>query len=310
MGVKKFSDLTWYYSSGNTFFFANIDDATPNDNFVTESYENIGLKYDSQMGSAPNMSIGYTASGGALQIKVKRTDCTNVSDFVSASGNEKIVYEKSNKTDTPLTEDQVAELKKLKTYTDETNISTDTLASMDVTHYANNDNASTVAGIQKQVLVDKLSDYHVYSTEEKVVGEWIDGKKLYEKSFHFQGTFRNSHNLDVDFDYDFVLYMPSVIKRNDGVYIPLPNPTYQPQYTIGGNLSSKTYQLRTGDFYASGSYWFTDVYLTFRYTKPTATPSLASEPMMASEVTPIEIAGEVDDGAVVNPDSVDNTENM
>lgn len=36
-----------------------------------------------------------------------------------------------------------------------------------------------------QIIKDiKNSNYHVYSTEEKVVGEWIDGKKIYERVFY------------------------------------------------------------------------------------------------------------------------------
>lgn len=199
------------------------------------------------------------------------------------------VYELATPTDTPLTADQVAELKKLKTYADETNISTDTLASMDVTHYANNDNASTVADIQKQVLVDKPSDYHVYSTEEKVVGEWVDGSPIYERVLEFDsliGIVSNTWYVIPDFDFSYCKYCVYCGGMNsDGAYFPL-----------SGGKANNNLQIMT---YRNAPVGITKIIL--KYTKTTDTPSLASEPMMASEVTPIEIAGEVDDGPAINP---------
>lgn len=41
-------------------------------------------------------------------------------------------------------------------------------------------------------------EYHKYSTEEQIVGEWIDGKPLYEKTLEVNGTFNLSNNTWTD----------------------------------------------------------------------------------------------------------------
>lgn len=44
-------------------------------------------------------------------------------------------------------------------------------------------NAVTTAQSDIDALETKVNSGHVYSTDEKVVGKWIDGKTLYEKTF-------------------------------------------------------------------------------------------------------------------------------
>lgn len=50
--------------------------------------------------------------------------------------------------------------------------------------YSGGDGNYTVYGIQTS---DEIkSDYHIYSTDERVVGEWIDGSIIYERTFELQ----------------------------------------------------------------------------------------------------------------------------
>ena len=46
-----------------------------------------------------------------------------------------------------------------------------------------NEDASQFNDLIETIITSSSSDYHVYSTNEKVVGRWIDGKPIYEKTF-------------------------------------------------------------------------------------------------------------------------------
>lgn len=52
------------------------------------------------------------------------------------------------------------------------------------TSYSSVNSTYTVYGIQTSDEVK--SDYHIYSTDERVVGEWIDGSIIYERTFELQ----------------------------------------------------------------------------------------------------------------------------
>lgn len=45
-----------------------------------------------------------------------------------------------------------------------------------------NENASQINDLIETIITSSSSDYHVYSTNEKVVGQWLDGKTIYEKT--------------------------------------------------------------------------------------------------------------------------------
>ena len=113
-----------------------------------------------------------------------------------------------------------------------------------------------------------------YSTTEKVVGTWIDGKPLYEKVISatmpatssdgvFEGaTFTIGSNLD------YVFIMAQWIEHTDGRKIPLNYLTNQPTVNARGNIGSdKTYGVVSG---ISG-YSNLPVKAIVRYTKTTDT---------------------------------------
>lgn len=64
-------------------------------------------------------------------------------------------------------------------YTRETNITTEKTAAVDAVELN-----PTVAG----TIAKKLKDANTYSTDEKVIGTWIDGKPLYGKVVVFNNT--------------------------------------------------------------------------------------------------------------------------
>ena len=51
-----------------------------------------------------------------------------------------------------------------------------------------NEDASQFNDLIETIITSSSSDYHVYSTNEKVVGRWIDGKPIYEKTFVFSSS--------------------------------------------------------------------------------------------------------------------------
>lgn len=51
----------------------------------------------------------------------------------------------------------------------------------------------TKSGKSIDTLLSYDSDYHIYSSEEKVVGEWIDGNTLYERTILLSGLVMNNN---------------------------------------------------------------------------------------------------------------------
>lgn len=108
---------------------------------------------------------------------------------------------------------------------------------------------------------------HHYSTEEQVVGTWIDGKAIYEKTVQViptgGGEKTYQHNIS---DFDTLVYAGGRCKRNDGVQLVIPNYHPTTAWTIG------IFDITTTDFVvAIGNNTYgrgiSDMYITFQYTK-------------------------------------------
>lgn len=54
------------------------------------------------------------------------------------------------------------------------------------------ENADEIAELVKAEIASTNTDYHKYSTEEKIVGEWIDGKPIYERTYTFTAPSSNA----------------------------------------------------------------------------------------------------------------------
>lgn len=65
---------------------------------------------------------------------------------------------------------------------------------------ANVQNAVTTAQNDIGALETKVNSGHVYSTEEKVVGKWLDGRNIYEKTWQIDNVSATS-NWDVTNEY-------------------------------------------------------------------------------------------------------------
>lgn len=104
------------------------------------------------------------------------------------------------------------------------------------------------------------SDMHEYSTTEKEVGTWIDGSKVYEKSFYFEnkaGVVNDWTSLEAVADVDKVINFDGGCKsRTNGQYTCL---GFYIQYCfVGGYVK-----------YFSNTFNNTniDLFITMRYTK-------------------------------------------
>ena len=70
---------------------------------------------------------------------------------------------------------------------------------------------SSVTAVQEEItnLESKVNSGHVYSTEEKVVGAWIDGRNIYEKTWAIDNT-NATNNWDVtNTDFEIISFVTS-----------------------------------------------------------------------------------------------------
>lgn len=113
-----------------------------------------------------------------------------------------------------------------------------------------------------------------YSTTEQNTGvKWVDGKDIYQKSYHFtELTEQRSKNYDISSDnIDFVISSEGTVKfgTNGGFgWFSMP---YFDSSSYHADIGAKNTQITI----VSEGWYFTEAYVTLKYTK--VTPSQASE---------------------------------
>lgn len=118
------------------------------------------------------------------------------------------------------------------------------------------------------------SEWHEYSTEEKIVGTWIDGEPIYEKTISLGAL-----SYDTDWHYishgisniDKVVELYGTAKSNDGLYATMPNT--RPGQTSGIMLCANSTDVAYMCNWITGQDW---AYATIRYTKTTDTTASPS----------------------------------
>jgi microcystin-dependent protein len=105
---------------------------------------------------------------------------------------------------------------------------------------------------------------HQYSTDEQIVGKWIDGKDLYEKTIILEGSYRSSMDNIASLPSEAIPHFISGMGIVSGGYTPIHN--VNPQYLSEAGLgvwinSSKQINLRAGTDTISR------LEITIRYTK-------------------------------------------
>ena len=100
-----------------------------------------------------------------------------------------------------------------------------------------------------------------YSTEERVIGTWIDGKPLYQKTIVRTGTISSSSIPHQISDVDYIFITEFIYKDNDNIY-------YINEQLGRGKLSvDKTNVVLS--FLTNGWNVNDGIYITLKYTKTT-----------------------------------------
>lgn len=110
------------------------------------------------------------------------------------------------------------------------------------------------------------SEWHEYSTDEKVVGKWIDGKSIYEKTFHITSivandNWQNIENVSLKLLIDFDI-IPTINGNTSGKETSFNSSRNTPQIQGVASSGVLRYALVSGT-------GITEFYLTARYTKTT-----------------------------------------
>ena len=109
------------------------------------------------------------------------------------------------------------------------------------------------------------SSSHIYSTTEHVVGIWIDGSDLYEKTINLTGTYQGDSTIDIS---SYLIGNENIIESVGYLsYVYSGNTYKQPINGYYANLEYRVnkYQLKLS--FGSGSSFSMEAYITIRYTK-------------------------------------------
>lgn len=115
--------------------------------------------------------------------------------------------------------------------------------------------------------IEELKESNIYSTEEKVIGKWIDGKPVYRKVID-TGTLPDSVGKQIPHNISNVNQIINIkgyaYRSSDNIYLPLPHATYDNTaiscYADRTEITIVTYTNRTS---------FKTSYVILEYTKTT-----------------------------------------
>ena len=110
------------------------------------------------------------------------------------------------------------------------------------------------------------SSGHNYSTQEQVVGTWIDGKPLYEITLDFGSISANSaKTIDVSsLNIDYVTSFDSTARLDNGIIVPIP---ISHTVNMGSQHFCRYNAMGNFGIYTGSGQAITQAYLTARYTK-------------------------------------------
>ena len=111
---------------------------------------------------------------------------------------------------------------------------------------------------------------HNYSTEEQVVGTWINGKPIYEKVIYVDITDKDWHNIQLDVSVDFVVKLKGMLYRGDGYFMELQGNVYPNEVERGMIYYNKNDNyIQYVVLYSSLNLTSAYLYITIQYTKTT-----------------------------------------
>lgn len=116
------------------------------------------------------------------------------------------------------------------------------------------------------------NDLHEYSTEEKIVGKWIDGKPIYEKVIYVNITDRDWHNIQMNVSIDNIIKLKGILYQGNGhpYFIELQGNTYPNNENRAMLLYKKDENYITyAVLYTQTDLSSTYLYIIIQYTKTT-----------------------------------------
>ena len=187
--------------------------------------------------------------------------------------------------ETPLPDADVETLKSLKTYDGVTHILTDSEVEPDWLVEYNTTRVGTeldeidaeLVKINKRITDIGTTAQMNYSTEEQVVGTWIDGRPIYQKTITdydilntANGTVLIAENLD------FLVAHPEGVAEGLSVYgslnhEALPKLSIDNTYVLAIREQDGYIYIEKGSSFSDGTYTYFKASMTFRYTKTTDT---------------------------------------
>ena len=123
-------------------------------------------------------------------------------------------------------------------------------------------------GTMPEVLANKFSKGDMYSTSEKMIGQWIDGKPLYQKTI----TGTGSADISLGTDIDACVYIQGFLIQNYSPYINyMPISFKDADSSVISAWFMKTISTNEGiiRFAVSSAYTSLPYYVTLQYTKTT-----------------------------------------
>lgn len=121
-------------------------------------------------------------------------------------------------------------------------------------------------GTNDLLSLQNLCDSNIYSTTEKVVGKWIDGKPLYRKVF--TGNWASNETTVTTLNTNCnVVSMRGLIKSKYGFQWNIPNVADEDGYRSALRISNSTNKIiiKTGNFYETNNTYI----VIIEYTKST-----------------------------------------
>ena len=113
---------------------------------------------------------------------------------------------------------------------------------------------------------------HEYSTEEKIVGKWIDGKPIYEKVIYTDIRDRDWHNIQMNVSIDNIIKLKGILYQGNGYpyFIEVQGNTYPNAENRAMFLYKKDENyIRYGVLYTQADLTSSYLYITIQYTKTT-----------------------------------------
>ena len=131
-------------------------------------------------------------------------------------------------------------------------------------------------------ILDKANNLQNYSTEEQIIGSWIDGKPIYQKTIECGALSNSSNNVNKFIDtgingIDTVIDIKSIgyffAQSGDNGYMNTlfwkADSSSEYIYTYVGDNTNNGYPNKIAIQYKGNIAWLSNMYVTIQYTKTT-----------------------------------------